>query len=187
MQYLLRLSERIDKLLRAVAQIGALAGLILVVVVVYDVVTRHFGVAKPFGINSTQIQESEYWLHTFLFALVIGYAYVAQAHVRIDLVRDRLPTKAKYVLEIIGCVFFLFPFTIMAIIYHYSYAHASYLEGEVSKSVIGLSNIWILKSALPVLFVLLLLAGISQLIKAVAGLLGRLPEEKVAEALGGDL
>ena len=37
------------------------------------------------------IQESEYWVHTFLFALVIGYAYTRQAHVRIDLFREGLP------------------------------------------------------------------------------------------------
>lgn len=187
MQALLGVTKVIDALLGAIARIGAVAGLGLVLVVVYDVVTRHFGVPKPFGINSTQFQESEYWLHTFLFTLVLGYAYTNQKHVRIDLVRDRLSLKAKYILEILGCTLFLLPFTAMAIIYHFAYVRASYFEGEVSKSVIGLGHIWILKAALPIMFLLLFLAAISQLIKAVAGLTGHLPAEKIAETLGGDL
>lgn len=183
---LLTLSAIIDRVLGFIGRLGAWAGFGLVLVVIYDVISRYFGVPKPFGLNSTQIQESEYWLHTFLFSLMIGYAYVRQAHVRIDLVRDRLPIKVKFLFEALGCVFLLIPFTLMSIWYSYNYVLASYDEGEVSKSVIGLSNIWILKAAMPVLFVLLLMAGISQLIKAVAGLIGQLPEEKAAETLGGD-
>jgi len=186
MNGLLTLSAIIDRLLGFVARIAAWAGFLLACLIVYDVITRYFGVPKPFGLNSTKIQEFEYWLHTFLFSLLIGYAYTRQAHVRIDLIRDGLPIKAKYVLEILGCLLLLIPFTMMAIYYSFNYVQASYGEGEVSKSVIGLSHIWILKAALPVLFILLLLAGISQLIKSIAGLRGYLPVEKIAETLGGD-
>lgn len=182
---LLKLANGIERLLSVVAKIGAAAGLLLVFVVVFDVVTRYFGVPKPFGLNSTQVQESEFWLHTVLFSLVIGYAYTTQNHVRIDLVRDRLSKRAKYILEILGCVLFLIPFSLIALRYHVTYAYASFLEGEVSKSVIGLTNIWILKSFLPLLFLLLLLAAICQLIRAVAGLKGQLPEEDENRMTGG--
>ncbi len=183
---LLKLSSAIDFALRWIARIGAWAGLIMVLVVVFDVVSRYFGVPKPFGLNSTKIQESEYWLHTILFSFVIGYAYINQSHIRIDLVRDRLPLRYKYLIEILGCAIFAIPFCLIALNYTISYAHASYLEHEVSKSVIGLTNIWILKSCLGVLFILLLLASISQLIKAMAGIMGQLPKDMVSETLGGD-
>lgn len=186
MQALLKLTRLIDALLGTLSRIGACAAFVLAFVIVYDVITRYFGVPKPFGINSTQFQESEFWLHTFLFALCIGYAYTAQAHVRIDLFRDRLPRRTKYLFEILGCLVFLFPFACMAFYYTTSYAYTSFLEGEVSKSVIGLTNIWILKSAMPVMFALLLLAGVSQFIKSVAGFFGKLPEDMVRGTLGGD-
>ena len=186
MQALLKLSRLIDRILGVIARISAVAAFMLAVVIVYDVITRYFGVPKPFGINSTQFQESEFWLHTVLFATCIGYAYTQQAHVRIDLVRDRLPLRTKYLLEIIGCLIFLFPFTIMAVYFHFNYAHTSFLEGEVSKSVIGMSHVWILKSSLPMMFILLLLAGISQLIKSIAGFTGKLPDDMVKSSLGGD-
>lgn len=184
---LLGISKQIDRFLAFFAKIGMWFGLLLVVVVCYDVLSRYFGVPKPFGLNSTKVQESEYWLHTYLFALFIGYAYTKQGHVRIDLVRDRLPLKVKYAIEMFGCLAFLLTYALVAGYYSFIYAAASFNEGEISKSVIGLTNIWLLKSAMPIMFFLLGLAAISQFIKSTAGFLGKLPEDKVAETIGGDL
>lgn len=186
-QGLLKLSGAIDAMLAFIGRIGAWMGLLLVLTVCYDVVTRYFGVPKAFGLNSTQIQESEYWLHTFLFALTIGYTYTRQAHVRIDLVRDRFSLRTKYWIEIFGILVFLLTYVIIGIWFTLNYAYQSFIEHEVSKSTIGLSNIWILKSTLPVMFILLGLAGLSQLIKAAAGLRGVLPENKIASVIGGDI
>lgn len=186
MQALLGVSAVLDRILRIVAGIGAWCGFALMLVVCFDVATRYLGVPKPFGLNSTQVQEFEYWLHTFLFALILGYAYTRQSHVRIDLVRDRLKTRTKYLIEIIGCVIFLLTYSALGTWLTWKYAYASFLEDEVSKSTIGLSNIWILKGALVAMFVLLAMAGVSQLIKAIAGYRGQLPQNKVAETLGGD-
>ena len=88
MQGLLSLSRSIDRVLRLIAQIGGWLGAILVTVVVYDVVTRYFGVPKIWGLTSTKIQESEYWLHSFLIvdyasadgvSLDVGFYYMANA------------------------------------------------------------------------------------------------------------
>jgi TRAP-type mannitol/chloroaromatic compound transport system permease small subunit len=184
---LLQLSAGIDRLLSVLGRIGSWAAILLMLVVCYDVVTRHYGVAKPFGLNSTQIQESEYWLHSILIALLIGYAYVRQAHVRIDLVRARLPIKAKYVIEMTGCLLFLIPGALVIAWLSFGYTMFSYNTGEVSKSVIGMSNVWILKAFMPVMYALMVLAGVSQFIKSLAGFLGRLPQDRQLEAIGGDL
>lgn len=185
MRPLLRVSAVIDVILSKVAIVGAYCGLLLVVVVCFDVATRYFSVPKPFGLNSTQIQESEYWLHAILFSLLMGYAYIRQAHVRIDLLRDQCSRRVKFIIEIIGIAFFLLTYSTMGVIYSYSYALTSFIEGEVSNSTIGLSNLWILKSMVPLLFVLLFLSGISNLIKCLAALGGALPEERHHEVLGG--
>lgn len=186
MQSLFGVSAAIDRLLAVFGKIGAWAGFVLMIAVCVDVVTRYFGVPKPFGWNSTQLQESEYWLHTFLFALMIGYAYTRQAHVRIDLLRDGFPLKVKYLVEMLGIGLFLFTYALLGTWYTYKYALSSFLEHEMSKSTIGLSNIWIVKSALVVMFILMGLAAISQFIKALAGFRGVLPADRVSETLGGD-
>ncbi len=186
MTALLKVSAAIDLILAFFGRIGAWCGLILVLVVVYDVTARYAGVPKPFGLNSTQIQESEYWLHAVLFAFMIGYAYTRQSHVRIDLVRERLSLRKKFLIEMLGCLIFLIPYACIATYYCFNYAYTSYLEDEVSKSVIGLSNIWILKATMPIMFTLMGLAGVSQFIKSLAGFTGHLPEKRLQEALGGD-
>ena len=181
---LLALSRGIDATLGFFGKIGAWASLLLVVIVCYDVVSRYFGVPKPFGLNSTMIQESEYWVHTYLFALVIGYAYLRQAHVRIDLFRQGLSPRGKFAIEFIGCLLFLIPYAGIGVYLAVDYVATSFAQGEVSKSTVGLSNIWLLKGALYPLYVMMGLAGISQLIKSLAGLLGQLPEEQVAAVTG---
>lgn len=185
MNALLSISAVIDRILSVIARVGAWCGFLMIIVVLYDVTSRYLGVPKVFGLNSTKVQESEYWLHTILFTLVIGYAYTRQAHVRIDLLRDRFPTRLKYTVEIVGCVLFLMTYAALGAWFSYQYTHASFLEHEVSKSTIGLSHIWILKASLPLMFVLMGLAGISQLIKSVAGFVGKLPPQQVSETLGG--
>lgn len=175
----------IDGFLGLVAQIGAVALVALVVITMYDVLTRYFGIPKFAGLNSTMVQESEYWAHTILFSTAIAYGLTRQTHVRIDLIRDLMPRRMKYLMEVIGLFLFLGPFAVIGTIYCYSYAMKSFVDNEISPSTIGLTNIWILKSFLVVMFVLLLLAAVSQLLKSMDGLLGNLSEEEEARVLGG--
>lgn len=177
--------RQLDRLLGVVARIGGIAMLALVCITVYDVMTRYFGLPKFAGLNSTMLQESEYWAHTVLFSLVMAYAFTRQSHVRIDLVRDLVPTKVKYYFEIFGLVVFLLPFSAIAARYTYNYVYISWRDAEVSPSTIGLTNFWIIKSMLLVMFVLLFIAGISQLLKCINGLRGKLSEEEEIRTLGG--
>ncbi len=177
MQALLKLSAGLDGILTIIASIAKWAGLLLVFTVCYDVLSRYFGVPKPFGLNSTMVQEAEYWLHSFFFSLLLGYGFYKGAHVRIDLLREKFSTRGKYIVELLGLTLFLLPFVTVAAYYSFAYAHASFLEGEISSSIVGLPRLWILKSTIPVMFVLIGVAGVSQLIKVIAGLAGQLPKE----------
>ena len=163
---------------------GGWLGLLLVLTVCYDVVTRYFGVPKPAGLNSTMIQESEYWLHSFLIVLSIAYAYVKNAHVRVGLFRPRFSQKTLLRVELAGLVFAVVPYSLMGIWLSWPYTVSSYFSGEISKSQNGLSNLWILKAGLIVLFGLLLLVGISKLIKIIAALRGELPAKDLQELVG---
>lgn len=186
MRKLLSISRAIDAVLAFFAHVGAWCGMLLMLAVCIDVATRQFSLPKPFGWNATQLQESEYWLHTFLFALVIGWAYKRQAHVRIDLLRDYMRPRTKYVVEILGILAFLLTYSALGAWLCIEYAMTSFQSGEASKSTIGLTNIWIPKAALVAMFVLMGLAGISQLFKSIAGFTGALPDHMVMETLGAE-
>lgn len=186
MNGLLNVSRAIDRGLSFFAGLGGWLGFCLVAVVCYDVITRYFGVPKPEGLNSTMIQEFEYWLHSALIVFAVGYAYTKQSHVRIDLLREQMSQRTKYWIEAVGIAVALIPYALLGAWLSWPYVEQSYLTGEISKSQTGLSNLWIVKSGLIVLYVLLFAAGLSQLIKAVAGLRGVLPDVMVKGALGGD-
>lgn len=174
-----------DWLLAWMARIGAVAMVALIAITMYDVLTRYFSIPKFEGLNSTMVQESEFWAHGILFALVMGYGLTKQVHVRIDLVRDMMPRKIQYAMEIFGILVFLVPFSFIGMIYSYDYALKSFVDGEISPSTVGLTNIWLLKSTLVLMFGLVLLAGISQFLKAIDGLRGNLSTDEETHLLGG--
>ncbi len=184
MRFLLTISDVLDGVLALMAKLGAISGLILVITVCIDVATRYFGIPKPFGFNSTQLQEAEYWFHTFLFTLMLGWAYTKNSHVRIDLVSSMLSSRTRLVIEMIGTVLFLLSFSCLGIWYTGQYALTSFLNDESSKSVLGLSNVWILKSALFLMFILLAAAAISQFIKSLAAYLGTTRDGKTIDPFG---
>ena len=186
MNFALRVSRIIDRLLSLLADFGGWCVVLLVIVVCYDVATRYAGVSKIFDLTSTKLQESEYWLHSYAIILAVGFAYVRQSHVRIDLLRERCSTKTRFWIEAIGCSLLLIPYSLLGIWFAIPYAHRSWASGEVSKSQTGLTDLWILKSGLVILYVLLFLAAISVLIKAIAGIIGKLPRNMYSQTLGGD-
>ncbi|WP_299790427.1 TRAP transporter small permease subunit [uncultured Marivita sp.] len=181
----LRLSRLIDRLLAFFAALGGWCIVALTLVVCYDVVTRYFGVPKIFGLTSTILQEGEYWLHSYAIVLAVGAAYIRQQHVRIDLIREGRTDKTKYWIEAIGCAVMLIPYAILGAWLSYPYAYRAFSIGEGSRSGNGIDQVWVLKSGLVILFVLIGLAGLSVFIKAVAGIAGRLPQSQRHEVIDG--
>lgn len=145
---------------RGMAWLGALvawATLIpLIVVSVYDIVGRQF-----FNTGSTRLQELQWHFFLALVMLCLGWAYLRDAHVRIDLVRQRLTPRARSWIELIGCVAVLVPFCLLLIIYGGQFALRAFEIGERSRAALGLPMRWLIMSSLPAGGLLLLLAGLS--------------------------
>src|ERR671919_1004814 len=114
MRALLGVSDAIDRVLQRIAQVFGWLFLVLVAVICWDVLTRKVGFQIP-GFGSTPVQELEWHLHGALFLFWLGYAYVRNVHVRIDILTANLtPRKAAW-LEIIGIVAFAVPYTVVAL------------------------------------------------------------------------
>ena len=190
-----RIYRSIDRFLHVVAVLGSVAMVALVMITMYDVITRYTDLPKDViaavpglgfleGMNSTMVQEAEYWAHGILFCLFLGYGFTRQVHVRIDLVRDMMPTRVKYWLELIGIIVFLLPFAYISFRYSIDYAVKSFTSHEISPSTNGLTNFWIFKSFMVAMFALLLLAGLSQALKCIDGLRNRLSDAESDRVLG---
>jgi TRAP-type mannitol/chloroaromatic compound transport system permease small subunit len=130
--------------------------------------TQH--VSKLF--ESTLMQEMEWHFHTALFALVLGYGYIYNTHVRVDLIREKLQFRKKAWMELLGVSLFMIPFTATVIWFALDYTYSSFLLGEVSASTVGLTHRWIIKSILVFGLIVAALAGIAVLLQVVLVLWG---------------
>lgn len=170
MELLIRVSDGLDRVITKIGKIAAWAGLALILVTIFDVITRRF-----FVLGSTKLQEAEWHLHTILFVFCLGYAYMKDAHVRIDLVRENLRERTQWWLEIFGCLFFLLPFCGLVIWFGIDFVERAYSTNEISASATGLTHRWLIKATIPLGFSVLALAGIAILLRKIVELFG--PED----------
>lgn len=183
MRRLVTMSGGLDRLVTAIARVAAWASVLLIAVTIFDVITRRFLV-----LGSTKLQELEWHLHTVLFGFLIGYAYLKDAHVRIDLIRERLSDRTKWWIELIGCLLLLLPFCALVIYFSYDFALRSFLISESSSAATGLGHRWVIKSVVPIGFILLALSGIAVVLRKIVELFGppdlraRMNETERAEA-----
>lgn len=126
---------------------------------------------SPF-FGSTLLQELQWHLHTGLFALVLGFGYIYNTHVRVDLVRETLPFRRKAWIEFIGITIFLLPYCLITTYFALVYAFDSWQISEISNSQVGLTNRWIIKSVLAIGFVFAALAGLAVWLQMVLVLFG---------------
>ena len=87
------------------------------------------------------------------------------AHVRVDVIRENLSPYTSHIIEVIGCLFFLLPYCGVVIYFGIEFTLKSYLTGETSAAAEGLPYRFIIKSCLPIGFLLLGISGISILLK----------------------
>lgn len=177
MQALLAVSETLDRLLTRIGNWAAWLLVPLVAVIIVDVITRKFqlltnltGSLRADGnesgaqfieayLTSTKFQELEWHLHAALFLLCLGYGYVRNSHVRIELVRERFDLETRAWTEFLGCIVFLLPYAALVLYFSIDFAQRSYAMNEVSSALTGLPYRWVIKSFVPIGMVLLLLAG----------------------------
>ena len=122
--------------------------------------------------ESTILQELEWHSHTALFALVLGYGYIWNTHVRVDLVRENLAFRKKAWVELFGLTFFLIPYVLTVIYFASVYTIDSFNMNEISASTVGLTHRWIIKGILTFGLIVSLIAGIAVWLQVYAVLFG---------------
>lgn len=150
-------------------------------------------VRKAFDMSSNAFLEIQWYLFAAVFLLSAGYTFLKNAHVRIDFVSHRLSKRAQAWVDIIGIVVFLIPLCLIFIDLSWPLFTRAYTSGEMSQNAGGLIR-WPVFLMIPVGFALLLIQGISELIKRVAFLrgvinnpLGHEPEKSDEELLAEEL
>lgn len=166
MQQLLRICDSIDRFLQIIGKVASVLLLFLAGIIVFDVITRGTTWA-----NSTRLQELEWHFHAALCFFVFAFALVNDRHVRVELLRDHWTARRRAAVEIFGILFLFLPLVLIVLYFSIKFAQNAWVSGESSPSATGLSHRWIIKSCQPIGFALLLVAGLTRLIRQIYTLL----------------
>lgn len=186
----------IDVIDSAVRYIGKFASLLiipLILITVFDVITRKFVVLQQLILESplhnllspTKLQEMEWHLHAAIFLLAFGYAYLSNAHVRVDLVRETLTPRKQMITELFGLCLLALPYVGLLIYYAWGFVQSSYAQQEMSSAMTGLPYRWIIKSVFLAGVILLCMSIVSTIIRILIILSSRSGDLEQALAAGG--
>ena len=124
-----------------------------------------------FSLSSNAWLEIQWQLFAGIFLLGAPYVLCVNGHVRVDLIYGSVSPRGKLWIDVLGFVFFLFPVMLTLTYFAWGFFVPSYLSGETSSNTGGLI-LWPVKLLMPLGFALVLLQGVSELVKRVAGLRG---------------
>lgn len=156
-----KVSNAIDKLNDQVGNVFGVIIVFLVVLSVMEVILRKF-------FNSPTIWSFEVLKQLFALYFMITAAYGLRkgSHVSVDLFTRLLSERKKAMVSIFSYLLLFFPFCIVGAWYGYQYAATSWAMNEHSWSVFA-PPLYPIKTVIVITFVLLLLQGVSEVIKNV--------------------
>ena len=170
MNFLLSLSKQIDRLSEWVGRWVAWLVLLAVLISTGNALMR-----KAFNMSSNAFLEIQWYLFAAVFLLASGYTLLRQEHVKIDVVSGRFSKRTQIWIDIVGICVFLLPFAYMITKLSMPLVLNAYATQEVSSNAGGLIR-WPVFALLPIGMLLLALQAVSELIKRIAFLQGRIPD-----------
>jgi TRAP-type mannitol/chloroaromatic compound transport system permease small subunit len=150
-------------------------------------------VRKAFNMSSNAFLEVQWYLFAASFLIAAGYTLLNGEHVKIDVISSHLSKRGQIWIDVFGFSVFLIPMCMTILWYGTPFFIKGLYSGEMSSNAGGLIR-WPVYAMLPLGFGLLLLQGVSELIKRVAFLQGliedpthkkveKTAEEELAEAI----
>jgi TRAP-type mannitol/chloroaromatic compound transport system permease small subunit len=160
-------SDLLEAIVLRINYAAAYLWVLLVLVIVFAVTLRYV-----FGRGSIMLEEIQWHIYGVGFILALSYALVVDRHVRIDVLAERLPVRARAWIELVGLLLFLIPFCLAVIVEAMPFVLRSWQLNEVSAAPGGLPYRWVAKSFIIWGFSQLLLAAIARLLRVTALLFG---------------
>lgn len=157
---LAKLVALLDGLAEWTGRFIALLTLALVLVTFIVVVLRYW-----FNQGSIMLQESILYLHALIFLLGAAYTLKRDGHVRVDVFYREMSPRAKAWVDLCGTLLFLLPMALFMFFFSLGYVSNSWAVFEGSPEARGIPAVYLLKSAILVMAVLLFLQGVAELLR----------------------
>ena len=170
-----QLAASLDRLAEATGRIIAWLTLAMVLITFGVVVLRYL-----FNSGSIALQESISYLHAAVFMLGAAYTLRHDGHVRVDIFYQRCSPVARAWIDLLGTVLLLFPVCGFIFASSLDYVSASWAIHEGSREAGGLNGVFLLKTAIPVM-ALLILQGCAMVLRSLL-VIGGHPPQAIADS-----
>ena len=167
----LGVSKGIDTVTTAVGRVMFWLTLVMVLIGAVNVVTRYVGRSLGMSLGGTLYIALQTQLFDLVFLLGAAYVLNKDGHVRVDIIYASMGARARAWIDIFGTLFFLFPFCALSLYLSWGYVGRSWQQGEVNTNAGGFP-VYPIKTVILIAFGLIILQGVSELIKRIAFLRG---------------
>lgn len=183
MQILRKISLSIDKLNGGIGAVIRWLVLLMILLGAYNAVGRYLNQFTDAVLTTNAIYEAQWYLFSIIFLGGAAYGVDRDVHVRVDIMYAKLSDKGRAWIDMVGTIVFMLPFCIMMLWVSWPAVRNSWAIREVSPDPGGLPR-YPIKTLILVSFVLIVLQGISQIIKQIEILRGHVPPEGVKDTPG---
>ncbi len=185
MQAALGLSSMIDRITTAIGKSVVWLIFLAIIISAVNAVMR-----KLFNMSSNAWLEAQWYLFGAAFMLGAAYTLKENEHIRIDIFYGSRSRRTQHWIDLFGHMFFLMPFVLFSAYTLWPYWISAYQSGQVSTNASGLI-IWPARLILFAGFALLVVQGVSEIIKKIAIIRGVIddptpfhsPAEKAAQEI----
>jgi TRAP-type mannitol/chloroaromatic compound transport system permease small subunit len=125
---------------------------LLMVLLSFAIVVLRYG----FNLGWIWLQESVTYLHVTVFTVVTAWALAQDGHVRVDIFYARMSAEKRALVNLAGTLLFLVPFCVFILVTAWPYVSNSWKILETSREAGGLPLVFLLKSLLLIMPVMLL-------------------------------
>ena len=150
----------LEKIIKKIGDTCSWLSFILVILISLDVFLRYI-----FNFSSASLYELEW--HIFAVIFMIGSSLTLQKdeHVRVDVFYNKFSDKGKNIINLIGNIIFLLPFSLVIFYTSIPFVEDSFRVLESSPDPGGLPFRFFIKAIIPISFLLLALQGILNIYK----------------------
>lgn len=156
-----RVVDLIDSLNERLGHAVSWLTTLLVVLISIDVFVRYF-----LRTSAAWVMELEWHLFGLIFLVGAGYAFRHDRHVRVDLFYANFRARDQALVNLVGNLLFLLPWSALIMYASWFYALEAYYDGEASPNPGGLAYVYPIKFAIPLGFLLLFLQGVADTLRS---------------------
>jgi TRAP-type mannitol/chloroaromatic compound transport system permease small subunit len=121
------------------------------------------------------MQESVSFMHALVFMLGAAFTLRHDGHVRVDIFYGRYGRRGRAVIDLLGTLLLLLPTSTFILWMGWEYVANAWAVREGSREAGGLPGVYLLKTLILIMPILLILQGLAWVLQAVLVLTGRGP------------